>query len=276
MKIRERATVAAAAVSLLVAVLALGRDLFDITIPGFRPAENTGTANVKTVSELDTGKTQSAQSLKGGDPTTRSLKDADHAAQIPKGAGHTVQNPKNTGATTQQPSRSGSHQAQPPAVPKVADPAISLSPAEGPAGSTFTVSGRGFTPRGRVTILFQADVVAEGQAGDDGSFALDARVPGDLNGFGPATFPVRATDSATSRGDEARFTLVPRFRKRGPNRREHDRGPMHRPRTGPWSPEDPAAEPAGHVFEPGADYHTGQSSDMTCRHPFCRGPHFGP
>ncbi|GLW34947.1 hypothetical protein Areg01_78830 [Actinoplanes regularis] len=274
MKIRERATVAAAVVSLLVAVLALGRDLFDITIPGFRPAANASTASAKAVSELDAAKTQSAQRPK---PTTQDLKGADHAAQNPNRAGNTVQNPKNAGRATQQPGRSNSHRPQAPAVPAVVDPQISLSPAVGPAGSAFTVSGRGYSPRGRVTVRFNAAVVAEGQAGGDGSFTLTAYVPGGLRAPAPASFPVRATDSATSRGDEAPFAVVPRFKKRGPNRHGRDRGPMHGPRTGPWSPADPATSAAAeNASGPGTRYHPGHSSDLVCRPPYCRGPHFGP
>lgn len=178
MKGWEKVTLTMGVIGVLVAALALGRDVFDFTIPGLQPGKVDSTANAGVGGQrTDTGKAQ---------PT---------------------QNPK-SGHITQPPGGSDSHQDEEPPVAPVVDPEISLSPAEGPAGSSFTITGRGYTPRGKVTVRFHVDVVAEGRAGDDGSFSFAAHAPSDLSVFAPKSFSVRATDSATLRNDEAQFMLV--------------------------------------------------------------------
>lgn len=177
MKGGEKAVVAVTVIGVLVGILALARDLFDLTLPGLPPAGADASADARPDNEPAARKPQSPQNGKGD-------------GQAPGGSDGSV----------------GKQEQVPDTA--VADPEISLSPAEGQAGSEFTVTGSGFTPRGEVTVRFHVDVVAEGRAADDGTFTFTARAPGDLNAFAPKTFTVRAMDEASVRSDTAQFALV--------------------------------------------------------------------
>jgi hypothetical protein len=177
MKGWEKAVVAVTVIGVLVGVLALARDLFDLTLPGLPPTGPDATAEARPDNEPAARKPQVQPNGKGDDQ--------------PAGGSD----------------GSGGKQEPIPDTP-VVDPEISLSPAEGRAGSEFTVTGSGFTPRGEVTVRFHVDVVAEGRTADDGTFTFTARAPGDLNVFAPKTFTVRAVDEPSIQSDTAQFALV--------------------------------------------------------------------
>ncbi|MBN1171156.1 MAG: Hsp70 family protein [Micromonosporaceae bacterium] len=90
--------------------------------------------------------------------------------------------------------------------PVATGPSITLDPASGRAGTSFTVTGRGFPPGCQIEVRFHATEVATETSGADGTFTTTAVVPQDMRQFA-GSWQVIATERCTIQSARASFTI---------------------------------------------------------------------
>jgi hypothetical protein len=85
---------------------------------------------------------------------------------------------------------------------------VSLSPSEGPSGSSITVTGQGFAPNEVVEIRYAVDLIGQPRTDGDGAFTAEIVIPGTMDAFAPKQIDISATGRDSVKHATAPFHLL--------------------------------------------------------------------